>query len=139
MAYFGGTSGRGDPGFFDTLKKIGRRALGLNPAVAAVQAVRSAFQPPRAVSIQRRVPTIGPVPRFVSPRLSQQVDGRPRRRRMNVANDKALRRAIRRQAGFVKLAKRALVGTGFKIVSSSSGKVSQATLRKAVAAAHHAK
>jgi hypothetical protein len=38
-----------------------------------------------------------------------------RRRRMNVANPKALRRAIRRTDGFVKLAKRTLKGTGLTI------------------------
>lgn len=45
---------------------------------------------------------------------------RPRRRRMNVANPKALRRAIRRQSGFVKLARKALKGTGYTIVSRGS-------------------
>lgn len=43
-----------------------------------------------------------------------------KRRRMNVTNPKALRRAIRRQAGFVKLARRALKGTGYTIVSRGS-------------------
>ena len=42
-------------------------------------------------------------------------------RRMNVANPKALRRSLRRQKGFVKLAKRALKGSGFKIVTKGSG------------------
>lgn len=36
-------------------------------------------------------------------------------RTMNVANPKALRRAIRRESGFVKLAQRSLKGTGYKI------------------------
>ncbi len=36
-------------------------------------------------------------------------------RTMNVANPKALRRAIRREQGFVKLAQRSLKGTGYKI------------------------
>lgn len=40
-----------------------------------------------------------------------------KRRRMNVANPRALRKAIRRQAGFVKLARRALKGTGYTIAS----------------------
>lgn len=44
----------------------------------------------------------------------------PKRKRMNVANPKALRRAIRRQAGFVKLARRALKGSGYRIVSAGS-------------------
>lgn len=38
-----------------------------------------------------------------------------RNRRMNVANPRALRRAIRRTSGFVKLAKRALKGTGYAV------------------------
>lgn len=38
-----------------------------------------------------------------------------RNRRMNPANPRALRRAIRRTDGFVKLAKRALKGTGYAV------------------------
>jgi len=38
-----------------------------------------------------------------------------RNRRMNVANPRALRRAMRRTDGFVKLAKRALKGTGYAV------------------------
>ena len=38
-----------------------------------------------------------------------------RNRRMNPANPKALRRAIRRTDGFVKLAKRTLKGTGYAV------------------------
>jgi hypothetical protein len=45
-------------------------------------------------------------------------DGTPyKRRTMNVANARALRRAIRRESGFVKLARRALRGTGYTIKS----------------------
>ena len=43
-------------------------------------------------------------------------------RRMNVGNARALRRAIRRQSGFVKLARRALQGSGYRIVSKGSGR-----------------
>lgn len=45
---------------------------------------------------------------------------RPRRKRINPANPKALRRAIRRQQGFVKLARRALKGTGYTITTRGS-------------------
>lgn len=45
-----------------------------------------------------------------------------RRKRMNVANPKALRKAIRRQAGFVKLARRALQGTGYTITTRGRSK-----------------
>lgn len=38
-----------------------------------------------------------------------------RRRRMNPANPKALKRAIRREQGFIKLARRTLKGTGYSI------------------------
>lgn len=38
-----------------------------------------------------------------------------RNRRMNVSNPRALRRALRRTDGFVKLAKRALKGTGYAV------------------------
>lgn len=48
--------------------------------------------------------------------------GKRKQRRMNVANPKALRRAIRREAGFVNLARRALKGTKWKIVSQGSGR-----------------
>jgi len=43
-----------------------------------------------------------------------------KKRRMNIANPKALRRAIRREQGFVKLAKRALKGTGHMVVTKGS-------------------
>lgn len=43
-----------------------------------------------------------------------------KRPRMNPANPRALRRAIRRQDGFVKLARRALKGSGYTIVSRGS-------------------
>ncbi len=46
----------------------------------------------------------------------------PKRRRMNVGNTRALRRAMRRTDGFVRLAKRALKGSKWKIVTASSGR-----------------
>lgn len=42
-------------------------------------------------------------------------------RRIDVGNAKALRRSIRRENGFVKLAKRALRGGRFKVTSASAG------------------
>lgn len=45
-----------------------------------------------------------------------------RNRRMNPANPAALRRAIRREAGFIKLARRTLKGTGVVIGRRSVGK-----------------
>lgn len=141
MSYFGGTRGRGDPGFFGSLfggiARGVRSVISGSPGGRLVSGIAGAFTPPRT----------GTIPRVTPIATTQQRGGRatgftmqavPRkRRRMNVANDKALRRAIRRQAGFVKLAKRALSGTGFKVVSTSSGKVSRSAMEKAVAAAHH--
>jgi len=45
-----------------------------------------------------------------------------KRKRMNVANVKALRRALRRQKGFIKLARRALSGSGMIITRSGGGR-----------------
>lgn len=55
-----------------------------------------------------------------------------KRRRMNVANPKALRRAIRREAGFVKLARRALKGTGYHIGRTHSRGRAPITVRENV-------
>jgi len=44
---------------------------------------------------------------------------------LNYANDKALKRSIRRQDGFVKLARAALKGSGYAIVSKSSRRSSK--------------
>jgi len=57
--------------------------------------------------------------------------GFAKRRRMNVANPKALRRAIRRQAGFVKLARKALKGSGYTIVTRGSGRRRPINIREA--------
>jgi len=147
MSYFGGSSRlAGDPGFFGTLlsvgKRIGRAALGIPPKQAvSFRAPTPGFRsngipiirtPGIKAAIQRGIPG-GATGLEVGP------DGmmRRKRRRMNAGNAKALRRAIRRTDAFVGLAKSALKNTGFKIVSKSAGKVSPATLAKAVAKAHH--
>lgn len=147
MSYFGGSSRMaGDPGFFGSFGNLLKRGakVGLGFATGGpAGAVRAAFPrpSPRRVGIvpPRTFPIVGPGAR-PSPGLSGLPFGvmeAPRRRRMNVGNAKALRRAIRRTDGFVRLAKSALKNTGFKIVSKSSGKVSKAAMDKAVAAAHH--
>lgn len=46
---------------------------------------------------------------------------KPKRRRMNYGNVKALRRADRRMTGFVKVARSALKHTNYKVVSKSAG------------------
>lgn len=47
---------------------------------------------------------------------------RKKYRRMNYGNTKALKRALRREKGFVDLAKRTLKGSGYKVVRSGYGK-----------------
>ena len=145
MAYL--SSYRGDPGFFGAiggvLKKVGGVAIDVLPgpvgAVArtARRALGSSSRPaPTQVSfpgglrrltgttITTRLPFGGSQTKTAAPVRINPNTGQPvkRRRRMNVTNDKALRRAIRRQTGFVKLARKALQGTGYKIVSKGSSR-----------------
>lgn len=127
------------------------------PAGAVSGALSGAFGKKKAAAIQpidvtqvsqpvltySSAPTIEPTPglagtiqRLVPGGKSgyQLVPGQ-RRRRMNVANAKALRRAIRREQGFVKLARRALKGTGYKITSrGASSRGSPGVITKAEAA-----
>lgn len=56
---------------------------------------------------------------------------KPKRKRMNFGNTKALTRASRRIDGFVKVAKRALKHTNYKLVTKQSAS------RRSVAARHH--
>jgi len=153
MAYFGGSQGgRGDPGFFGSLfgaVKGGLRGFLSGGPVGAVTGALSRptrRQPPPAGVFQRPVTGVsiaglglgGPRPSVSLVRTAGgQMVAMPRRRRTNFANPKALRRAISRQNGFVRLAKGALKNSGFKVVSVSSGKVSRATMDKAVAKARH--
>lgn len=137
---------RGDPGFFKSLLKgIGKVAgvfLGGGAPAAPTFILPPGYRPPS----QRQPPSLqmgGPFglvyrrPRAAagraglvqgkipgSPEYSAYMAGQRKRKRMNVANPKALRRAIRRQSGFVKLARRALKGSGYRIVTASSRKPS---------------
>jgi len=151
MSYFGGSLNlRGDPGFFGSLfgglKKVAGIGLRFAAGGGAPGQIIRAVQRRRTPSLQPTTfarPGAGGIPIVGGGRgrtvVVDEVTGMPmpKRRRMNVGNASALRRAIRRQKGFVRLAKGALKGTGMKIVSTSSGKVSRATMDKAVAAAHH--
>lgn len=137
---------RGDPGLFGFLGGLGKgiartvggfvpgpagmilRTVGRKAPVLKQQQPRFAPAPPpitmrginvggpRGITVgTRRFGPTAPMPAPVSvDQFGQLVR---KRRRMNVANPKALRRSIRRQAGFVKLARRALQGSGYKIVS----------------------
>jgi len=155
MSYFGGTRGMvGDPGFFDTLFGVAKRAVRTGVRFATggpVAAAQEAFRRPTRVQTVPKIATLGRIPlktsqatailggATVAGAAAAAAGMMPRRRRMNAGNAKALRRAIRRTDAFVRLSRSALKNTGFKIVSKSSGKVSRATMDKAVAAAHHAK
>jgi len=152
MSYFGGSSRlAGDPGLFDVFKTVfgvGKRivktAFQGSPVGQAIS-VLGGFQqptfvapPPRAGG---RIPAI-PAPHVqsmqprsfvVDPRTGMP---RARRRRINYANPKALRRATRRTEGFVRLAKSAMKDTGWKVVSKSAGKMTEAAWQKK---AHHSR
>ncbi len=144
MGYFGGSSRfAGDPGLFDTFKRIGRGALGFATGGfgGAIAGLSRRPPTPRQAATFFQAPRSGPpLPGVIAAGQRLFPGGAtgfaPRRRRMNVGNAKALRRAIRRTDGFVKLARSALKNTGFKIVSKSSGKLTQAAWEKK---AHHAK
>ena len=159
MSYFGGSSRiAGDPGFFGSLGGFFKKALpvaaglGLGGPLGAGIALASKIRRPSApTGTTFARPRIAPVTRvpgitgaaqrlFPGGATGFQVDAngmvRPRRRRMNPTNAKALRRAIRRTDAFVNVAKGALRNTGFKIVSKSAGKMTEAAWQKK---AHHAK
>ena len=135
---------RGDPGFFKKLLKgVGKLAGvflggGAAPAPTRIIIQQPRYQqagmlslggprglvirdtPARARGVPSALRASGP---YISPSSAAIIAAGgvpPRRKRMNVANPKALRRAIRRQAGFVKLAKRALKGSGYTVVSKGS-------------------
>ena len=129
MAY-GTAAHRGDPGFFGSIGKVVRTAAGI-----AGGALPFPFNMPGRViaglgggggrGLPAQLP--GGMPTGMMPggggsagtpktSVSRKMAGLPpKRRRMNVTNDKALRRAIRRTDGFVKLAKRALKGTAYTV------------------------
>lgn len=150
MSYFGGSSGMvGDPGFFGTLfggaKRLFRGAVSTATG-GPVAGASALFAPPRSSGGRPRgIPVIktpgfkGGIQRALpggKTGFEVGVDMRPRRRRMNAGNAKALRRAIRRTDAFVRLSRGALKNTGFKIVSKSAGRMTEAQWQKR---AHHAK
>jgi len=144
--YMGGYAG--DPGFFSKILKIGGKIVGSFLGLGGTAPAPTYVAPPQArqagyYSIggpQGLVARTGtPQPRYRAqrppglqagfvtpglggPRLDPRTGLPTKRRRMNPANPKALRRAIRRQSGFVKLARRALKGSGYQIVSRGSRK-----------------
>lgn len=137
MSYYGMGDyymGAGDPFIGGLLKRVTGFATSLLPGpvgAAARFAHSRVFKPPKAPAVpqlpqiirsyapnQQRAP--GPTGTQY-PWTDEELAKRgKKRRRMNVANPKALRRAIRRESGFVKLARRALRGTGYSVVSKAS-------------------
>lgn len=124
---------RGDPGLFGFLKKVGggllRGVIGATPLGRVVQSLagrgRGRRPPPPAFPGMRGLQYVEPSPgkRAIQQLLPFGKTGLEmrKRRRMNVANPKALRRAIRREQGFVKLAKKALKGTGYTVARRGGG------------------
>lgn len=103
------------------IRRIG--GVGTSVAAGAVgAAIPGMVRPPAAPPGMVPVPGVrGKVQRI----LPGGASGFMRRRRMNVANPKALRRAIRRTDGFVKLARRTLKGTGFTIARRGLSKAAK--------------
>lgn len=137
--YLGGY--RGDPGLFGFIKKaigtvtgvVGKLGIpgisgvagGISGALAGRRAAAPVQRFPGGMPILRMggqvpVPGLRGIAQRTFPGGETGYMEAPKRRRMNVANPKALRKAIRRQAGFVKLARKALKGTGYSIVSRGS-------------------
>ncbi len=140
MAYFGGASRMaGDPGLFDTLQRVGRSTLSLFSG-GPVAAIGSFFQPP-GIAIPRLVGRRGGAARPAAVTIGADGVARRRRRKMNMGNIKALKRAMRRQDGFVKIAKKALKGSNFEVVSRASQATARAkaSVLKAQATRHHAR
>lgn len=135
MSYYQGDYYQGDPFLGGLVRTVGRVATGVigtvvpGPVGTAIGRIGGSIftrRAPQPRTLQPVSPAMPMMPRYQPPRAAQPVaigpDGMPKkkRRRMNVTNDKALRRAVRRTDGFVKLAKRALRGTGYSVVSKSS-------------------
>jgi len=126
--YYRGDYYRGDPfnpfGILKGALKIGGKIAGAVTGISIPKPIAPppmGFGPiPTKVAAPKGAPGAVKAPggkamiqRFLPGGATGYVYGRSRR--MNVANAKALRRAIRRQKGFIKLARRALAGTGMTI------------------------
>jgi len=114
---------RGDPSIFGTvfrgIKSVGS---GIIRAVAPppVRAIANIIAPKQSMPGGRPmvpVPGIRGAAQRAVPGGQSGYQVAPKRRRMNPGNAKALRRAIRRQESFVKLAKKALKGTKYTITT----------------------
>lgn len=144
MSYYQGDYYQGDPGIFGDIwggiKKVGRIGAGVvgivNPVAGGIMtkvfgggqrqaAAAPVLRAPPSSTFTRMAAQPAPYQQQPQAKVVQTPQGpmvvaAKKRRRMNVTNDKALRRAVRRTDGFVKLAKRALRGTAYTVVSRSS-------------------
>jgi len=139
------SSYRGDPGLFGFLKKTIGAGLGLvgklgipgisgiaglaggliggrraAPAISRMAGLQFAGGGPPGVRRGAKIPGIVAAGQRFFP--GGETGYMPRRRRMNVGNVKALRRAMRRQEGFVKLARRALKGSKYTITTRGASR-----------------
>jgi len=129
--YYQGDYYQGDPGFFSFLGGLAKKAVGLIPGVGPVA---SALIPSGGGKMVKMAPgkilqKVGPIVKgvisrpgvragalgaaavaggYALGRRGARQPGMRRRRRMNVCNPRALRRAIRRTHGFSKLAMRTI-------------------------------
>lgn len=154
MSYYTGMgdyySGYGDPGLFGFLGGVAKKVTGVvskiapGPVGIAAGVISKAIPGGKTITTTVKQPSApqlptkrGPTQTYTPGEVAHTPLGMPyivkggRRRRMNVANPKALRRAIRRESGFVKLARRALKGTGYRITSKSAGRRPAISVREA--------
>jgi len=131
---------RGDPGLFGFIGKAFKGALGIAgglgiPVISGaartlrgllpgggprgIQPVTQMYQSRQAGPGGLKIPGIRGLGQRIVP--GGATGYYAKRRRMNPGNVKALRRAMRRQDSFVKLARRALKGSKYKITTVGSG------------------
>lgn len=128
MPYYGQGDYYATGGLLDVVKGIGRAAIGFatgGPVGAAATLVGGRSRGSGGVQLQvpaRPGITIRPGAILPGGQPFISSDMPRKRRRMNPANAKALRRAGRRVDSFVRLAKSSLKHTNYKIVSKSAGK-----------------
>lgn len=130
---------RGDPGILSSLGSVlGGVVSSLVPGGSIITSAVRALAPKPSQAPIRSMPAAPGgmrIPQFgggqITPKpMTYNKQGQlvAKRRRMNVTNAKALRRAIRRTDGFVKLAKRALKGTGYTVARRGAGRKGPRTI-----------
>lgn len=134
MSYYGAGDYYAAGGFFSSLGKIAKGAIGagvgfLTGGVGGAIAGSGLLRPSAPTMQQLQLPAGSPVTIGTRLKTAGQalVPGgvepfRRKRRRMNPMNPKALNRASRRMDSFVGHARKALKHTNYKLVSKSAGK-----------------